>query len=150
FYHWWPAEKGTPPHRYSFFDDKGSAWAYDKTTNAYYLHYFSKRQPDLNWENPNVRQEIYKMMRFWFDKGVDGFRLDAITYIAKDPSFPQYNKTELKEKHNNDWSYLYAHGPHLHEYLQEMYREVLSKYDVVTIAESPGISKKEALLLVHS
>jgi oligo-1,6-glucosidase len=150
FYHWWPAEKGTPPPRFSFFDPHGSGWAYDETTDSYYLHIFSKKQPDLNWECEQVRQEIYKMMRFWFDKGVDGFRLDAISYISKDHSFPIVTKKDIQEKYNGDWSYFYAKGPHLHEYLKEMHRETFARYNVVTIAETPGIKKNEALLFVHS
>lgn len=149
YYHWWPAEKGKPPRRHSFFDPQGDAWQYDTATDAYYLHYFSKKQPDLNWENPKVRQEIYQMMRFWLDKGIDGFRLDAISYIAKDTSFPEIAQETLKEKYHNDWSYVFSKGPKLHEYLHEMNREILSHYDVVTIAETPGIEKKEALLFVH-
>ena len=88
YYHWWPAEKGEPPLRLSYFDEEGNAWMYNKSTDSYYLHYFSRKQPDLNWENPEVRQEIFDMMRFWFDKGIDGFRMDSISLIAKDPSFP--------------------------------------------------------------
>ena len=65
------------------------AWKYDSTTNAYYLHYFSQKQPDLNWENPKVRKEIFDMMNFWFDKGVDGFRMDVISAISKDTTFPE-------------------------------------------------------------
>jgi oligo-1,6-glucosidase len=150
YYHWWPAEKGKPPHRYSFFDKKGDAWQFDPATNAYYLHYFSNKQPDLNWENPKVRQDIYQMMRFWLDKGIDGYRLDAISYIAKDTSWPVLSKKEVKEKYENDWSYFYAKGPKLHDYLHEMHQEVLSKYpDAVTIAETPGIHKEEALQFVH-
>ena len=72
----------------SYFDEEGNAWTYNKPTDSYYLHYFSRKQPDLNWENPEVRQEIFDMMRFWFDKGIDGFRMDSISLIAKDPSFP--------------------------------------------------------------
>ena len=75
FFHWWPAEKGKPPYRWSIFDEKGDAWEYNKATNSYYLHYFADAQPDLNWENPALRKEIYKMMNFWLDKGVDGFLL---------------------------------------------------------------------------
>jgi oligo-1,6-glucosidase len=150
YYHWWPAKKGTPPQRFSFFDPHGSGWTYDETTDSYYLHIFSKKQPDLNWECEAVRREIYKMMRFWFDKGVDGFRLDAISYISKDHSYPAVSKKDLKEKYHGDWSYFYAKGPHLHEYLKEMHRETFNHYDVVTIAELPGTQKKEALLFVHS
>jgi len=83
YYHWWPAEKVKPPFRPSFFDETGSGWRYDKQTDAYNLHIFSRKQPDLNWENPRMRRDIYDMMRFWFDKGIDGFRMDAITFIAR-------------------------------------------------------------------
>ena len=82
YYHWWPAEKGQPAHRYSFFDLNGEAWKYDTSTNAYYLHYFGDFQPDLNWENPKLREDIFHMMKFWFDKGVDGFRMDVIPFIS--------------------------------------------------------------------
>src|SRR6185503_16263086 len=150
FYHWWPAEKGKPPKRFSFFDPRGSAWEYDETTDSYYFHIFSKKQPDLNWENDKVRQEIYKMMRFWFEKGIDGFRVDAITYIAKDHNYPKVSRRELEEKYRGDWSNFYSRGPRLHEFLQEMHQETFRHYDVVTIAELPGIQKNEALLFVHS
>ncbi|MBO9563852.1 MAG: alpha-glucosidase [Niastella sp.] len=150
YYHWWPAEKGKPPHRHSFFDPGADAWQYDTATDAYYLHYFSKKQPDLNWENPKVRQEIYQMMRFWLDKGIDGFRLDAISYIAKDTNWPEVSEEALKSRYHNDWSYFFSKGPRLHEYLHEMNREVLSHYkDVVTIAETPGVEIHEALPFVH-
>lgn len=149
YYHWWPAEKGKPPRRFSFFDPKKDAWYYDVATDAYYLHYFSNKQPDLNWENPKLRKEIYQQIRFWLEKGVDGFRLDAISYISKDIGWPEISEEELKEKHLNDWSYFYSKGPKLHEYLQEMNREVLSKFNCVTISETPGIEKEDALLFVH-
>jgi len=148
YYHWWPAEKGAPPHRFSFFDPEGSAWAYNKATDSYYLHYFSRRMPDLNWENPELRKEIYAMMRFWFDKGVDGFRLDAITYISKDVSWPKVSDRELKSRYQNDWSFFYSRGPNLHNYLREMHEEAFSNFDIATIAEAPGISIDEALLFV--
>lgn len=131
YFHWWPAEKGTPPKRWSHFDEKADGWQYDKQTNAYYLHYFADGQPDLNWENPKLRQEIYKMMRFWLDKGVDGFRLDAIAYISKDTTYPP-----LPPEYHGSWPKYYANGPQLHAYLQEMNREVLSKYNVATVAEA--------------
>jgi oligo-1,6-glucosidase len=150
FYHWWPAEKGRPPHRYSFFDPNADAWAFDETTNAYYLHYFSRKQPDLNWQNPEVRKRIYEMMHFWMKKGVDGFRLDAISYISKDPAFPVVTRKDLREKYHGDWSYFYSHGPHLHDYLKEMNREVFCNYEGCTIAECPGTDKNEALLFVHA
>lgn len=143
YYHWWPAEKGKPAFRSSFFDEKGSAWKYDRRTRAYYLHIFSIKQPDLKWENPEVRKEIYEMMRFWFDKGVDGFRMDAITFIAKDCTFPNI-EPETIEKEYGEWSCYYASRPELHDYLQEMNREVLQHYDVMTVAEGPGITPAQA------
>ncbi|PUZ23261.1 alpha-glucosidase [Chitinophaga parva] len=149
FYHWWPAENGTPPHRFSFFDPDANAWAYDEATNAYYLHYFSRKQPDLNWENPAVRQAVYDMMRFWFRKGVDGFRMDVISFIAKEQPLMPISPQELADKYYGDWSYYYAHGPHLHDYLQEMHARVLKDFDVVTMAEAPGIRAEEALLFVQ-
>lgn len=139
YYHWWPAEKGTPAHRFSFFDVNGSAWKFDDETNAWYLHYFSQKQPDLNWENIKVRREIYDMMNFWFKKGVDGFRMDVITLISKDTTFP-----ELPLKYNGDYVAYYADGPNVHAYLQEMNREVLSKYDVMSVAEGLGVTTSTA------
>lgn len=149
YYHWWPAEKGEPPKRFSFFDPDQNAWKYDVATDSWYLHYFAASQPDLNWENTVVRQQIYQMIRFWLDKGIDGFRLDAITYIAKDTSFPEISDEELKEKYENNWSYYYSKGPKLHEYLHEMNQEVFKGRDMVTIAETPGIEKEDALKFVH-
>ncbi len=143
YYHWWPAEKGTPPKRWSYFDVDENAWKYDAQTDAYYLHYFSVKQPDLKWENPKVRQEIYQMMDFWFQKGVDGFRMDVIPFISKDILFP-----ELPEKYKGDFVSYYAEGPKLHEYLQEMNKEVLSKYDIMTVGEAPGVTIDNALDLV--
>ena len=144
YFHWVPAEKGKPNKRWSFFDPNADAWKYDENTNAYYLHYFSEAQPDLNWENPRLRKEIYDMMHFWFKKGIDGFRMDVITFISKDTSFPEL-PDEFK---NKPWDYFYASGPKLHEYLQEMNREVLSHYDVTTVAEAPGTTPENILDLV--
>ncbi|AWX45637.1 Oligo-1,6-glucosidase [Flagellimonas maritima] len=143
YYHWWPAEKGTPPERFSYFDIDGNAWKYDEPTDSYYLHYFSVKQPDLKWENPKVRQEIYDMMHFWFKKGVDGFRMDVIPFISKDTDYP-----ELPEKYDGNFIPFYADGPKLHEYLHEMNREVLSKYDIMTVGETPGVARDQALLFV--
>lgn len=133
YFHWWPAEKGKPPYRWSIFDDEGNGWEFNKATNSYYLHYFADCQPDLNWENPKLRQEIYKMMRFWLDKGIDGFRLDAIAFCAKDTLWPP-----LPAEYNGNWGMYYASGPGLHDYMQEMNREVFSKYDIATVAEAMG------------
>lgn len=143
FYVWWPEEKGVPPHRWSYFDVDGSAWAWDEHTRSYYLHYFSVKQPDLNWDNPVVRREVYDMMKFWFDKGVDGFRMDVIGFISKDMSFP-----ELPGKYKGNYPEFYAHGPKLHDYLQEMNREVLSKYDCFTVGEAAGVVIEDAHLFV--
>jgi oligo-1,6-glucosidase len=145
FYHWWPKEKGTPAKRYSFFDVNNDAWKFDTLTNAWYLHYFSQKQPDLNWENPALRQRIYGMMKFWFDKGVDGFRMDVIPFISKDTSFPA-----LPAAYNGNFVKYYAQGPHLHEYLQEMNKQVLSKYDVMSVAEGIGVTTADALDFVDS
>jgi oligo-1,6-glucosidase len=145
YFHWWNAENGKPAPRYSFFDVNNDAWKYDSNTNAYYLHYFGEKQPDLNWENPALRQEIYKMMRFWLDKGIDGFRMDVITIISKDTTFP-----EMPAMYNGSWDKFYANGPHIHDYLQEMYREVLSKYNMMTVAEGMGISTKDVLKFVDA
>ncbi|MDI5896740.1 glycoside hydrolase family 13 protein [Flavobacterium yafengii] len=143
YYHWWPAEKGKPPYRWSFFDVNSDAWKYDAQTNAYYLHYFSQKQPDLNWENPKVRQEIYEMMRFWLDKGIDGFRMDAFQFASKDTTWP-----ELPKGYEKNIIKYYGIGPHLHDYLQEMNREVFSKYDIMTVAEGAGSTPEDAMLFV--
>ncbi len=140
YYHWWPAEKGTPPKRWSFFDVESNAWKYDEQSDAYYLHYFSEKQPDLKWENPKLRKEVHDLMKFWFEKGVDGFRMDAISFISKDTDFP-----DLPDSYKGDYIPFYAGGPKLHDYLQEMNESVLKKYDVLTIGEATGISIDSAL-----
>ena len=144
YYHWWPAEKGTPPKRWSYFDVESNAWTYDEKTDAYYLHYFAKKQPDLNWENPIVRNEVYDMMRYWFEMGVDGFRMDVISFISKDLYWPELPKDAVPD----DFITMYAHGPRLHEYLNEMNTEVLQQYDVMTVGEAPGIGLEDALDIV--
>jgi len=144
YYHWWPAEKGKPPFRPGSFEVDGSGWRFDSLTNAYYLHYFSFKQPDLNWENPKVRKEIFNMMNFWFDKGVDGFRMDVIPFISKDTSFPVITQQILDEKYGGGWDHYLASGPHLHEYLQEMNKEVLSRHDVMSVAEGAGVTTATA------
>jgi oligo-1,6-glucosidase len=148
YYHWWPAEKGKPAFRPGAFEADGSGWRYDETTNAYYLHYFSYKQPDLNWENPKVRHEIYDMMNWWFKKGIDGFRMDVIPFIAKDTTFPVITQEELNKNYEGRWDVYMASGPHLHDYLHEMNKEVLSKYDVMSVAEGAGMLKSTALNFV--
>jgi oligo-1,6-glucosidase len=141
YYHWWPAEKGKPPYRYSLFDENGDAWRYDSLTNSYYLHYFSRKQPDLNWENPTVRHEIYDMMKFWLDKGVDGFRLDAFPFMAKDTSWP----VMPVDFTNEQFVKYYGADKKVHAYLNEMNKEVLSKYDAYTVGEGGVIPFKNVM-----
>ncbi len=148
YFHWWPAEKGKPPFRPGAFEVDGSGWRFDSLTNSYYLHYFSYKQPDLNWENPKLRREIYAMMNRWFKKGVDGFRMDVIPFIAKDTSFPVITQKDLDEKYEGRWDVYLASGPGLHQYLQEMNKEVLSKYDVMALAEGAGTTKATAMNFV--
>ena len=143
YYHWWDAERGKPAYRWSFFDVNSDAWRYDSLTRSYYLHYFSRKQPDLNWENPKVRQEVYDIMKFWLDKGIDGFRMDAFQFVAKDTTFPP-----LPDGYQRHVIQYYGMGPHLHDYLQEMNRNVLSKYDIMTVAEGAGSSFEDAHALV--
>lgn len=139
YYIWRPGKDGNEPNNWtSFFS--GSAWQYDETTDEYFLHLFSKKQPDLNWENPVLRTEIYDMMKWWLDKGVDGFRMDVINLISKEDGLPS---TPGGKKF--DWGGDYfMNGPRVHEYLQEMNREVLSNYDMMTVGECPGASPEDA------
>ncbi len=140
YYYWRDGKNGGPPNNWtSFFE--GSAWKYDEQTDQYYLHLFTTKQPDLNWENPVVREEIYKMMRFWLDKGVDGFRMDVISLISKRLEFEDSPVETLMHQVYN----YFSNGPRIHEFLKEMNREVLSKYDIVTVGEGPGITKNVAL-----
>jgi oligo-1,6-glucosidase len=145
YYHWWNAEKGKPPYRYSLFDVNHDAWRYDSLTNAYYLHYFSRKQPDLNWENPKLRNEVYGIMKFWADKGIDGFRLDAFQFAAKDTTFPAFPRGFEK-----NFTQYYGMQGNLHGYLQEMDREVLSKYNVMSVAEGAGNTFEDAHNLVDA
>ena len=119
----------------------GSAWEYDPQTQMYYLHLFSKKQPDLNWENEKVRQEVYDMMTFWCEKGIDGFRMDVISMISKDQTFPD---GEMNNSLYGDFGPYCVHGPRVHEFLQEMNREVLSRYDIMTVGETSGVTIEEA------
>ena len=144
YYYWWPAEKGKPPYRWSFFDVNSEAWQFDPPTNAYYLHYFSIKQPDLNWENPQVRREVYDLMRFWLDKGIDGFRIDVAAFFSKELPFREIPEEEITRQYGS-WPDYYAKGPRLHEFLQEMHREVLAHYDIMTVGEGSGVQIGDAL-----
>jgi oligo-1,6-glucosidase len=143
YYHWWPAEKGKPAHRYSLFDVDGNAWKYDSLTNAYYLHYFAAKQPDLNWENHALRNEVSDIMEFWAEKGVDGFRLDAFQFAAKDTTFPVINDDLEK-----NFIKYYAMQGNIHEYIKEMNTKVFSKYNVMSVAEGAGKNFEDAHNLV--
>ena len=118
----------------------GSAWQYDEKTGMYYLHLFSKKQPDLNWDNPKVRGEVFDMMTWWCDKGIDGFRMDVISMISKTKEMPDGEVTDLY----GDFSPYCIHGPNVHKYLQEMNEKVLSKYDIMTVGETAGVTIEQA------
>ena len=140
YYIWRDAKEGKEPNNWgSCFS--GSAWKYDPQTEMYYLHLFSKKQPDLNWENEKVRQEVYDMMTFWCEKGIDGFRMDVISMISKDQTFPD---GEMNNSLYGDFGPYCVHGPRVHEFLQEMNREVLSRYDIMTVGETSGVTIEEA------
>lgn len=144
YYHWWPAEKGEPSHRHSLFDPEGG-WDYVEAVDAYYLHTFAEAQPDLNWENPVVRQEVYDIMKFWAEKGVDGFRMDAFQFASKDTTWP-----EFPEGHEKDFIKWYGMRPQLHEYLKEMYTEVIEPYEVFAVAEGAGSTFEDAHKIVDA
>lgn len=139
YYIWRPAREGKEPNNWgSCFS--GPAWEYDRETDEYYLHLFSKKQPDLNWDNPRVRQEVFDMMNWWLDKGVDGFRMDVISLISKKPDLP-----DGKAGINGYASFNEpANGPHVHEYLQEMREKVLNRADTITVGECSGVTLEEA------
>ncbi|ESL04456.1 oligo-1,6-glucosidase [Catonella morbi ATCC 51271] len=145
YYIWKDGKGGKEPNNWgSCFS--GSAWQLDETTGQYYLHLFSKKQPDLNWENDEVREEVYSMMNRWCEKGIDGFRMDVISLISKDQSFPD----------GPTYGGLYgsfescSNGPRVHEFLQEMNKKVLSKYDIMTVGECAGVTLEEAKKYANS
>ena len=129
----------TPPNNWgSCFG--GSAWQYEEATGMYYLHLFSKKQPDLNWDNPKVRQEVFDMMTWWCDKGIDGFRMDVISMISKTKEMPDGEVDGLY----GDFGPYCVHGPNVHKYLQEMNEKVLSRYDIMTVGETAGVTTELA------
>ncbi len=141
YYIWRKGKDGKEPNNwYSNFG--GSAWQYDEQTDEYFLHLFSKKQPDLNWENPKLRNEIYEMMQWWLEKGIDGFRMDVINFISKPEEMPD-GEPKLGKKYASGSKY-YRNGPRIHEYLQEMNEKVLSNYDVMTVGEMPGVTPELA------
>ncbi|WP_321973223.1 alpha-glucosidase [Paratractidigestivibacter sp.] len=145
-----------PYHDYYIWRDKipnnwgssfgGPAWTYVESVGQYYLHCFAPEQCDLNWDNPEVRAAVYDEMRFWLDRGIDGFRMDVITLISKDPALP--DGPVIQNKAYGSYYAGCATGPHVHEYLQEMEHEVLSRYDVMTVGEAPHTSADQAQLYV--
>lgn len=146
YYIWRSAKDGREPNNWaSFFG--GSAWQYDEATGEYYLHLFSKKQPDLNWENPKVRAEVYDLMQWWLEKGIDGFRMDVINMISKAPGLPDApmvtnDRYQFGGQH-------FINGPRLLEFLDEMKREVLSQYDILTVGETPLVTTQNALEIAN-
>ncbi|MCL2067702.1 MAG: alpha-glucosidase [Treponema sp.] len=143
YYFWRDGRDGGPPNDWKAFFS-GPAWTLDKATGQYYLHCFSPQQPDLNWENPSLRAEIFDMMRFWLNKGIDGFRMDVISFISK-----PLNAGSLVFP-DGDMRILVPNGPRVHEFLSNMRREVLSRYDIMTVGEASGVTVDEAVKYANS
>ncbi|AYC30740.1 glycoside hydrolase family 13 protein [Paenisporosarcina cavernae] len=143
YYIWREGEGSNPPNNWgSFFS--GSAWEWNEPTQDYYLHLFSKKQPDLNWESDSLRKAVYEMMHFWLNKGVAGFRMDVINLISKHPALP--NGPVHPGQLFGDGSPYYMNGPKIHDYMQEMHQEVLSRGDILTVGECPGATTEDAAL----
>lgn len=140
YYIWKEPKDGKEPNNWGACFG-GSAWELDERTGMYYLHCFSRKQPDLNWENPKVRDEVFDMMNWWCEKGIDGFRMDVISMISKDPSFPD---GPVEDGLYGSFGPYVCNGPRVHEYLQEMNRRVLSHYDLLTVGEAAGVTIEEA------
>ncbi len=147
YYIWRPGQDGHEPNNWvALFG--GSAWEYDAATDEYFLHLFSKKQPDLNWENEQVCHEIFAMMRWWLEKGVDGFRMDVINMISKVPGLP--NAPVVTATRYQSGAMYYFHGPRLLEFLQEMKQQVLSLYDTLTVGEAPAVTTVQAIELTDA
>lgn len=143
YYIWKPAIDGEAPNNWGACFG-GNVWEYDESTKEYYLHLFTKKQPDLNWANADLRNEVYDMMKWWLDKGIDGFRMDVISMIYKNPEMPRGKSAEPNGL--EDGSPYFLNLPQVHDYLQEMGKEVLSKYDVLTVGECPGTKPEDGAL----
>ena len=139
-----PKEDGSAPNNWGSIFGSGSAWEYVEERGQYYLHLFAVEQPDLNWENPDLRNEVYENMEFWLKKGIDGFRLDSISLISKKQDFP--DDPAAGENGYGSPYFGASNGPRVHEFLQEMYEKVLSKYDVMTVGEATRTPVDKALL----
>ncbi len=140
YYIWRPGVNGGPPNDWQGFFG-GSTWEYDEQTEEYYLHMFTVKQPDLNWENAKVRKEVQDIVRYWFEKGVDGFRMDVISLISKRPEYSDM----IAERFDDVVTHQFANGPRVHEFLKELNKEVLSQYDIMTVGEGPGITLEHGL-----
>lgn len=141
YYIWHPGKDGKEPNNWeSIFS--GSAWEYDEQTKEYYMHIFSKKQPDLNWENPLVREELYKMVNWWFDKGIDGFRVDAISHIKKVPRFPDLPNPDKKKYVPSMNGHMNREG--IQVFLEELKQETFAKYDIMTVGEANGVNVDQA------
>lgn len=144
YYIWRPARPdGKLPNNWDS-NFEGKAWTYDEVRGEYYLHLFAVKQPDLNMDNPLVREEVKKILRFWLDMGVDGFREDVITYISKAEGLPDDHLFPIYKGMPK-----YNHGPHIHEYLMEFKRDVFDHYDCMTLAEAPLVWPKQALKYIE-
>jgi oligo-1,6-glucosidase len=145
YYIWRPGRNGREPNNWeSFFS--GSVWEFDEKTGEYYLHLFDRKQPDLNWDNPKVREEVFAMMRWWFDRGIDGFRMDTINMISKVPGLPSVEPEEpsRRDRLERPTQYLpglkyFMNGPRIHEYLREMREKAMKNYDVMSVGETPMV-----------
>ncbi|QCT02613.1 alpha amylase catalytic subunit [Paenibacillus algicola] len=145
YYIWRPANSdGGPPNNWTSYLGT-PAWTWDDQAEQYYLHLYNARQPDLNWDYPPLRQQMYKMMRFWLELGIDGFRLDAINSLSKDQRFPDTNQEKLQA--NGD--IFTKNGPHIHTYLQEMNEEVFSHYPIFTAGEASKVRNQDVLMYTH-
>lgn len=147
YYIWRDAKEEKPPNNWETYFSQ-PAWDYDEDTQQYYLHLFTKKQPDLNWENPKVVEEVFDMMKFWLDKGIDGFRMDVINLIAKPEGLPDSNLMGKDYKGRVFDSGLYANNEMSHTYLNQMNKQVLSKYDIMTVGETPMVTPDIALKYV--
>lgn len=147
YYIWRQMKAGKEPNNWeSIF--KGSVWEWDENSREYYLHLFSRKQPDLNWKNPEVRREIYTMMKWWLDKGIDGFRMDVINAIAKAENLPDVPGKEGDTRNYISGIDMYFNQNGVHELIQEMNREVLSGYDIMTVGETARVTPEEGILYV--
>lgn len=153
WYHWQPPkydEHGNrqPPNNWAMIlGEANSAWTWDEKTQEYYLALFTPEQPDLNWENPEVRAAVHDVLHFWLKRGASGFRMDVINHISKTPGYPDAPITSPGDKYQPGHKY-YANGPRLHEWLQAMNREVLSQYDTITVGEMPFVRDADEILKI--